>query len=98
MQSAQRHIRYGRFNSYAVFPRLLVAVSFVASLMVVYAHGLFAADAKAAKDAEAEPTAFCFEVLLPITDAVEKSVTRRVEQAIGRLPKNGPRPIFVFEF
>jgi membrane-bound ClpP family serine protease len=39
-----------------------------------------------------------FEVPLPITDGVEKSVTRRVEQAIARLPKINERPIFIFEF
>ncbi len=42
--------------------------------------------------------AYCFEVPLPITDAVEKSVTKRVEQALTRLPKSEQRPIFVFEF
>src|SRR5262245_32210687 len=48
--------------------------------------------------AELPRTAYCFEVPLPINDAVEKSVTRRVEQAISRLPKTNERPIFVFEF
>jgi membrane-bound serine protease (ClpP class) len=47
---------------------------------------------------EAQTAAYCFEVSLPISDTVEKRVTRRVEQAIAKLPKNGSRPIFVFEF
>src|SRR5215831_4864350 len=32
-----------------------------------------------------EVAAYCFDVPLPITDAVEKSVTRRVERAIRQL-------------
>lgn len=48
-------------------------------------------------------TAFCFDVPLPITDAVEKSVTRRVERAIRQLaqetkPARDRRPVVVFEF
>src|SRR5688572_8241416 len=48
------------------------------------------------------PAAYCFDVALPITDAVEKSVTRRVERAIRQfVPEGrggGGRPIIVFEF
>src|SRR5262245_53213299 len=47
---------------------------------------------------EPQALAFCFDVALPISDSVEKRVTRRVEQVIAKLPKNAPRPIFVFEF
>ena len=43
----------------------------------------------AAQDGAEQPVAYCFDVALPITDAVEKSVTRRVEQAIAKLPKTG---------
>ncbi len=53
--------------------------------------------ANAAASAE-QPAAHCFDIALPITDAVEKSVSKRVEQTLTKLPKNGPRPIFVFEF
>src|SRR4051812_26448066 len=53
---------------------------------------------------EAATVAYCFEVPLPITDAVEKSVTRRVERAIRQLAADGKaaggahRPVLVFEF
>jgi hypothetical protein len=68
------------------------------SLLVLFAvqSSALAADKNAPE--EAASAANCFELALPITDAVEKSILRRVEQAIARLPKNGPRPIFVFEF
>lgn len=46
----------------------------------------------------AAPIAYRFDIPLPISDPVERSVTRRVEQALRKLPKEGPRPIFVFEF
>src|SRR6267142_5831284 len=50
------------------------------------------------------PAAYCFDVPLPITDAVEKSVTRRVERAIRQLTQDGKaagggrRPVVIFEF
>jgi membrane-bound serine protease (ClpP class) len=49
------------------------------------------------------PAAFLFDVALPITDAVEKSVTRRVERAIKQFSAagqaaGGRRPIVIFEF
>jgi len=47
---------------------------------------------------DSQLSAFRFDVLLPISDSVERSVTRRVEQALRQLPKAGPRPIFIFEF
>jgi membrane-bound serine protease (ClpP class) len=66
----------------------------IAVILVVLGAGQEATGAPA----EATPIANFFEVPLPITDAVEKSVTRRVEQAISRLAKINERPIFVFEF
>src|SRR6185436_1878794 len=39
--------------------------------------------------------AYRFDVPLPIAG---KSVVRRVEQVLRKLPKNGPRPVLVFEF
>jgi hypothetical protein len=42
--------------------------------------------------------AYRFDVPLPISDPVERSVTRRVEQALRKLPQAGPRPIFIFQF
>lgn len=56
------------------------------------------ADRSEKAPAIAPVSAHSFRVGLPITDAVEKSVTRRVEQVISRLPKGETRPIFVFEF
>ncbi len=54
-------------------------------------------DKPAPKGAEAAvpPVAFRFDVPLPITG---KSVARRVEQALRKLPQGGQRPIFIFEF
>jgi membrane-bound serine protease (ClpP class) len=98
MHRAQRHIRYGRIKRGSLPPAVGLAAILAIFGLAVGTQDVLSADAKPAKDAEAEASAFCFDVPLPITDAVEKSVTRRVEQAIGRLPQNGPRPVFVFEF
>jgi membrane-bound serine protease (ClpP class) len=51
-----------------------------------------------AQDGAEQPVAYCFDIALPITDAVEKSVSKRVDQAITKLPRNETRPVFVFEF
>jgi membrane-bound serine protease (ClpP class) len=69
------------------------------SLVVTGAAGLLilAATSAAAADEQAPPVRR-FDVPLPITDAVEKSVTKTVEQALRKLPADGPRPKFIFEF
>ena len=50
----------------------------------------------------AEPTepaaAFRFDVPLPITGLVDQQVISSVERALRKLPKDGPRPVFIFEF
>src|SRR5262245_35731195 len=89
MHSVQRHIRYGWSVQNQPDTRLWLAA--------IALFGLVGGVGRVAAAEDAQPVAYCFEVALPITDAVEKSVTKRVEQAIARLPKNGPRPIVVFE-
>jgi membrane-bound serine protease (ClpP class) len=84
---------YGRRPRAGRAPRLEFFPVFAAALAVL-GGGQEATGAPA----EATRVANLFEVSLPITDGVEKSVTRRVEQAIARLPKINERPIFVFEF
>jgi membrane-bound ClpP family serine protease len=54
-----------------------------------------AQEKKPADKPAAEATAFRFDVPLPITG---KSVARRVEQALRKLPAGAQRPIFIFEF
>ena len=39
-----------------------------------------------------------FDVPLPIDGLIDKQVQGQVEQALRKLPKEGPRPTFVFEF
>lgn len=61
--------------------------------------GLLGQDGKTeeskAANAPAGAAAYRFDVPLPITG---KSAYRRVEQALRKLPKGGPRPVFIFEF
>jgi len=62
-----------------------------------------AAQERLPKTNDKQPPAYCVEVPLPINDAVEKSVTRRVEWATRQLAPEGKppaarRPTIVFEF
>lgn len=99
MHSAKRQIHYGRDRRAVPELGFWQLVVVLAGLIGAWLpHPAVQAQGKAGKEAaEAQPIAYSFDVPLPITDAVEKSVTKRVEQAVARLPKNGPRPIFVFE-
>src|SRR6266550_5625592 len=99
MHSAKRQIHCGRNVRTLPGPRFWHVIAVLAGLLCGWLPQPAAqADGKAGKDAaEVQPVAYSFDVTLPITDAVEKSVTKRVEQAIAKLPKNGPRPVFVFE-
>ena len=56
-----------------------------------------AADPPADK-AAAPPVALRFDVPLPITGLVDQQVQSQVERALRKLPKDGPRSIFIFEF
>lgn len=47
---------------------------------------------------QAPGTAFRFDVPLPITGLVDQQVESSVERALRKLPKEGPRPVFIFEF
>jgi membrane-bound ClpP family serine protease len=60
-----------------------------------------AADAPAAAapvEAAADSQVVRFDVPLPIDGLVDSHVQSRVEQALRKRPKEGPRPTFVFEF
>lgn len=82
--------RYGRQSRFlADWLRLLSPVAMLCSA--------FWSCAAPAAAAEPPPAAYYFQVPLPITDSIEKSVAKRVEQALARLPKTNQRPIFVFE-
>ncbi|HZN36005.1 MAG TPA: NfeD family protein [Pirellulaceae bacterium] len=54
-----------------------------------------AAEKAKADGAAGEAVAYRFDVPLPITG---KGVSRRVEQALRKLPKGAQRPLFIFEF
>lgn len=61
------------------------------------------ADAESAP-AEAAPlgggptTVFRFDVPIPITGLVDQQIESLVERALRKLPNDGPRPVFIFEF
>jgi membrane-bound serine protease (ClpP class) len=55
-------------------------------------------DADEAEPAAGPVTAYRFDVPLPITGLVDQQVESSVERALRKLPKDGPRPVFIFEF
>lgn len=65
-------------------------------------RGQAAVDGQPPRDGQNEPPpALLIDVALPITDAIEKSVVRRVERAVGRLKSAkavARRPVLVLEF
>lgn len=97
VRNSKPHIHYGRHNwqFIAAGPGLFLAI-FV--LLVGSSAPPRVAAAPGDPPAPDSPqTAQYFVVPLPITDAVEKSITKRVEQSLARLPKIAQRPVFVFE-
>ena len=57
-----------------------------------------AAENASAPEAKGTSLAFRFDIPLPIRGGVDEQVRQRVEQALRKLPKEGPRPTFIFEF
>src|SRR5688572_9246525 len=81
------------------------------SSSAVFAQEKDAADKaaeKAAEQPDAPPAekpadqtgaaAYRFDIPLPITGLVDQQVESSVERALRKLPKEGPRPVFIFEF
>src|SRR5687768_4211984 len=107
MRSAKRNDRHGKRSRGTLTMRAWLRLIYLVALGAA-AFGFWASSdvrdspahwlLQSARAQEQQAVAFCFDVALPISDTVEKRVTRRVEQAISKLPKNAPRAIFVFEF
>jgi membrane-bound ClpP family serine protease len=67
-----------------------------------------AAEAEPAANADQNPAeqplgdqsgeAYRFDIPLPITGLVDQQVESSVERALRKIPKEGPRPVFIFEF
>lgn len=96
----QRRIRRGESTGFRG-SRLLALAALAASAVVGLAPAQPPAgnEATPAESAPAEPaTALRFDVPLPITGLVDQQVKSSVERALRKLPKEGPRPIFIFEF
>jgi membrane-bound ClpP family serine protease len=90
---------------------LLLAAAWLAGQLLVAARAdepapIKGADENAAVAAPAieHAAAYSFDVALPISDAVKKSVIRKVERATrhalpdGKAAANAQRPVFIFEF
>ncbi len=56
------------------------------------------AEAPPAANPATEPYVVRFDVPLPIDGLVDSHLQSRIEQALRKRPKDGPRPTFVFEF
>ena len=77
----------------------LTAAALAVAAMVALAHAQEDEDKAANPPAEVQaPVAFRFDVPLPITGLVDQQVESSVERALRKLPKVGPRPVFIFEF
>src|SRR5262245_38193273 len=118
MRKRKPHNHYGRNSRFRAAPpagrRLTLAAALGCLACLVLGPGFRAGDdalfpatlsaqEKLPKADDKQPAAYCVDVALPITDSVEKSVTRRVEWAIRQLAPEGKaaggrRPIIVFEF
>src|SRR5262245_30171113 len=95
-------------NSYRFYPpihRTAGAMGLPVTVLLVIGLAGGSVDAAqnvAEKDKPAERVALVFDVPLPITDAVEKSVSRRIERVMRRHDDDkaaaGRRPVLVFEF
>lgn len=92
VRNSKPHKHYGRYRR---DPRSAAPCLWCAFLAALCACDI----SQSTQAAPTEPggAAHYFVVPLPITDAVEKSITKRLEQALTRLPKGDQRPIFVFE-
>src|SRR5262245_61196818 len=99
MRNVKRHKRYrwsGIERTALIAGRRLALLAALCSLAALTAQDKAPAGGTPA-------AAYCFDVPLPITDAVEKSVTRRVERVVRQLGQagkqaGGRRPVMVFEF
>lgn len=97
MRNSKPHNHYGRSirGHAAAAPGLFLAILTLLTAIASLARGQ--APAGGLPAANSPQTAHYFVIPLPLSDAVEKSIIKRVEQSLTRLPKSDQRPIFVFE-
>ena len=104
MRTAKRYKPHARYSRPSGRPDTGRRLIFAAAIVWLASSSPAPGQRAAPDNAKAEPPpAFLFDVALPITDAVEKSVARRVDRAIRQLSAGpsaaaGRRPIAIFEF